>query len=89
MLTVEASSAIRPLDTVRIHASRKGTLCVRDALGREYVRRPARRVVRIQAAGALGTHVVHLEDKTGRVAETTAFRVDCQTGIDDAGGRFR
>ena len=88
MIGIEPSSA-RPLDRLTVTAPFEGTVSVRDALGREYVRRPAGKAVRFQAAGALGNHVVHLEDAAGTIVETATFRVDCETGIDDAGGQFK
>ncbi|HRT96772.1 MAG TPA: hypothetical protein P5532_20310, partial [Planctomycetota bacterium] len=84
-----APGCVKPLDYVTIRASSPGALSVRDGLGREYVRRKAGKATAFQAAGALGNHVVALEDANGRLIETATFRVDCQTEIEDAGGEFK
>jgi hypothetical protein len=62
---------------------------VRDGAGRVYVREPAKGGVKFVVAGALGTHLLTLEDRAGKTVQTAAFTVQCQTGIDDEGGRFR
>jgi hypothetical protein len=87
-VATSSSQAVQPLDRVTITASSKGVISVCDGLGREYVRRRAAKRIRFTVAGSLGNHVVRLECPDGRVVESTSFRVDCQTRIDDAGGRF-
>mgnify|MGYP000188672043 CR=1 FL=1 len=82
-------TSVKPLNEVVVQAPPRGTLSVRDGLGREYVRQKAGRAVAFEAAGALGNHVVALEDANGRIVETTTFRVDCQTEIEDADGEFK
>ncbi len=92
MLTLETASsgrAVEPLEKVTVSADAAGTLVVLDGQGREYLRRRAGRRVAFAAAGALGRHEVRLEDAEGRLIERTEFHVDCQTAIEDAGGRFR
>jgi len=88
MMEIKPDS-VKPLDRVTVSASARGVVSVCDSLGREYVRSPAGRTVRFQAAGALGNHAVHLEDAAGRILETATFRVDCETSVDDAGGHFK
>jgi hypothetical protein len=79
----------RPLDLVEVECSPGGTIAVRDGLGREYFRRRTTGALRFRAGGALGRHCVERLDSKGRVEETLNVMVDCQSGIDDAGGKFR
>jgi len=91
MLRIEPKAGtdfFEPLEEVTVTCSGKGTLSVRDALGREYVRRPARPRVRFAVGGALGYQQVTLEDGDGKVISAVPLPVDCRTRIDDAGGRF-
>lgn len=83
-----ANNPIRPLDNVTIDGARGAMLSVRDGEGREYARVPAdgRAVVRV--SGSLGTHVVFVLDREGRVVDQSSFRVDCMSWIDDEGGRY-
>jgi len=41
--------SVKPLDRVEVACMEQGTVSVRDALGREYVRRPAGAVARTEA----------------------------------------
>lgn len=89
MLEVKAERReIRPLDRVSIHGAEGGTVSVRDAMGREYYRAPAAGEVAFRVSGALGHHVVFIEDDEGRLVASTGFRVDCRTEVEDEGGRF-
>ncbi len=77
-----------PLDIVRIAPEAEGTFSVRDGLNREYSNLPADQPAEVVVAGALGVHrVLHL-DPEGRLLDEAVFRVDCETEIDDEGGRF-
>ena len=88
MLEIGQRKRFLPLERVTVRGADGGTVSVRDGGGREYVRVAAGRRVAFEAGGSLGTHLVALEDASGRVVETATFEVDCQTGIDDKGGRF-
>jgi hypothetical protein len=88
MLQVKTEQAVvKPLDEVTIAGVDTGAIVVRDGAGREYLRAAAEEFT-FRAAGALGTQTVVHEDADGRTLATGVFRVDCETGIDDAGGRF-
>jgi len=90
MLTVEADvEPVRPLDVVRVFGAEGAFVAARDAAGREYFRAPAEGDVCFGVSGALGCHTVFVEDAVGRVVESTSFVVDCETEVDDEGGRFR
>ncbi len=89
MLKVKAEEhTAKPLDRVTVEGTAGGVVSVRDAMGREYVRAPGASEVRFRVSGALGHHLVFLEDDAGKIRETTSFRVDCRTEIEDEGGRF-
>lgn len=84
------SDVFEPLDVVGLTCSKTDgcTVSVRDGLGRIYLRQPAQARMGFLAGGALGTHLVVLEDPNGRELASARFRVDCRTEIDDRGGRF-
>jgi len=88
MLEIGKRKRLLPLERVTVLGAGSGTISVRDGEGREYVRIAARQRVTFRAGGALGTHLVALENASGRIVETATFKVDCKTGIDDRGGRF-
>lgn len=79
---------VRPLDTVTVHGAEGGTLAVRDAQGREYVRMPAAEGASFRVSGALGKQIITHEDESGKVLDTGSFTVDCATGIEDEGGKY-
>jgi len=92
MLRVQKESRkpyVRPLDEVTVSGADDGVVVVRDGSGVEYHRADARDPFRFHAAGALGTHTVLYLDRAGKLLDSAAFRLDCRTGIDDEGGRFR
>ncbi len=84
----EDTDFFEPLEKVTVTCSGTGTLSVRDSLGREYVRRPARARNRFAVGGAIGCQQVALEDAEGRTLCAVPLPVDCRTQIDDTGGRF-
>jgi hypothetical protein len=78
-----------PLDEIRVTGLRSGVLVVRDGAGRAYVRQTARPGTRFVVAGALGTHLVSVEDKNGKASgPAVPFSVRCETRIEDSGGRY-
>jgi len=90
MLRIEAESTpVLPLDTVSVRGADEGHIVVTDGEGREYVRAEAVEGFAFQVGGALGRHMVHHEDAEGRLIAAIGFEVDCETAIDDEGGRFK
>lgn len=83
------STITRPLESVTIPKAGPGTFSVRDGQGREYLRVPSDRDAEFTVGGALGSHTVFHLDRDGRVLDSASFRVDCETEIDDDGGRFK
>lgn len=79
---------IEPLERLTLLGAEEGTVSVRDGMGREYLRTPARSPLTFTVGGALGYHQVTLEDAAGCVKERLTFRVTAQTRIADAGGEF-
>ncbi len=88
----DADKEFQPLDLVRVRSDIPGVIVVNDGMMREYARLATAGpdnggIFRI--SGAVGTHVLVLEDKDGGVRDRVAFRVTCRTVIDDEGGEFR
>lgn len=84
-----AGHVFAPMDTITLDgAATAGLVSVRDGLGREYLRRPAVAGLSFAVAGALGTHLVTLQDAAGATPQTLAFRVDTKTQLYDAGGTY-
>ncbi len=72
-----------PLETVTIACDARGEISVRDGWGREYFRAAAEKNIEFTAAGALGRHLVLLENQAGRVVDSLGFNVNCRTEIVD------
>jgi hypothetical protein len=92
MLGIEGlvrGTSFKPLESIVLTGAPQGTVSVRDGAGNEYVRRSARDPLRFKAAGALGNHIVILEDAEGRLEQTACFSVECTTEIRDARGAFK
>lgn len=85
MLNIKNGKNFEPLQSVEIESTGGTAVSLRDGQGREYFRGEtgSHSVV---ISGALGTHLLFLEDKNGKIIEETAFRVDCDTLIDDESG---
>ncbi|WP_263373278.1 hypothetical protein [Granulicella aggregans] len=88
-LSPEPLSPFRPLDDIHVNSVVVGRLEVRDGDHQVYFRSDAAKSFQFAAAGALGTHSVTLIDAEGRVLSRRLFQLDCQTDIDDEGGKFR
>lgn len=90
MLKIKSENQrIAPLDEVRITGAGDNTVSVRDSEGREYARGKAPRAgLRVRVGGSLGTHVVLLHNRSGRVVDQATFKVDCSSWIHDDGNRF-
>jgi hypothetical protein len=79
----------KPLDGILLPAGGSGRISVRDGEGHEYASAPADKDFELIVGGALGSHTVfHLDDE-GRIIDSASFRVDCETEIEDEGGRFK
>ena len=83
-VTREASS-VSPLDRLTIFSQPGGTILVRDSRGREYFRGASSFSQSVAAGGACGTHTAVLYDRRGKPVDSTSFRVEARTGIDDGG----
>jgi hypothetical protein len=78
-----------PLDTVTVLDAPGSAVSVRDAKGREIVRKPSGAVVRFAAGGAAGSQTIRALDAAGRELASLAFRLEPKTRIADRGGRMR
>ena len=78
----------KPLEKVTVIGAPKGVLVARDGLNREYARIKGGGNITFKVAGALGTHSVSVEDDEGKVLDSAIFKADCQTEINDEGGKF-
>ena len=85
MLRIGNGKTFEPLELVEIEAAGGAQVSLRDAQGREYFRAESGNHS-VVVSGALGTHLVFLEDERGKIIEETTFRVDCDTQIDDESG---
>ena len=81
-VTLEVSSA-RPLDRLTILSRAGGVISVRDSHGREYLRTPSSPSLTFTAAGAGGKQTVTLFDRRGKPVDSTSFRLEAVTSIDD------
>lgn len=84
----EGGGPFAPLVPVVVNSPKAGTLAVRDGLGREYVRIPIKGAVTFATGGALGNHLVTLENRKGQVLDVASFRLAAQTEIRDRGGAY-
>lgn len=71
-----------------ITAAEPGQIRVYDGEGRLYHQSPDHKTT-VTISGAIGTHVVTRHDTAGVEQERTTFKVNCQTSLDDEGGRFK
>lgn len=78
-----------PLEELTLIASESGAISVRDALGREYVRRAIETHATFLVSGALGTHTASLLDAQGKTKASLHFPVSARTLIEDEGGHFQ
>ncbi|MGF1483494.1 MAG: hypothetical protein ACFBZ8_03925 [Opitutales bacterium] len=92
---VPAQFEYAPLDTLTLKlpaeiSTAAKSLSVFDAAGRTYFEASLSddSEVAFRVSGALGTHTCLLLDATQSVVGLTTFRTNCQTRIDDEGGRF-
>ncbi len=91
MLRIETEgnpARFAPLDEVTVTGADEGTLMVRDGRDRQYLRADAADPFTFRASGALGTQTVLHLDADRTPAGSAAFALDCQTHLDDEGGRF-
>ncbi len=78
-----------PLDTITLSDLNCASVSVRDGLGREYVNVPVDGDVSFCVAGALGAQTIFALDGDGKIIDSTAIRVDCQTAMQENTGVFR
>jgi len=71
-----------------LDAGSDGTIAVVDGHGTKYFSAPANKKLSFAVGGALGNHVVLLENKKGELLDVASFPVDCKTGISDEKGEF-
>ncbi|MFW5828647.1 MAG: hypothetical protein ACOCXA_00150 [Planctomycetota bacterium] len=87
MISLDTAAVTTPLSTVTASAPGAAVLLLQDGAGRIYARATGERL-RATIAGALGHHLLIAQDGQGRELDRRAFRVDCQSGIQDAEGRY-
>ncbi|MFW6304087.1 MAG: hypothetical protein ACOC2L_05640, partial [Candidatus Sumerlaeota bacterium] len=80
---------LKPLDTIELASDQVGKLLVRDGKARAYFEQDFEKSAELKVSGALGTHLVQIQDSEDRVIEETTFNVDCQTFIRDKGDKFK
>ncbi|MFN8254404.1 MAG: hypothetical protein U0W24_01865 [Bacteroidales bacterium] len=85
MMTTVSSGIVKPLENVKIICPAKGTLLVKDADKREYVHVQASLINIITVCGTTGWHTAILLNNKGEVIDSTKFRVEAKTSIDDGG----
>jgi len=87
LLILKSSGIIQPLEKVFVTCKAEGTISVSDAIGREYIRKPADHLVSFVAGGSPGAHQISFTDKKGSLIGTASFILEAKTMVDD-GGEF-
>ena len=77
--------SVKPLDKAIVVCKSPGTVVIKDAQGREYVRTLAATRISISVAGTTGFHTAFLLDKKGNLLDSAQFNVEAETQIDDGG----
>lgn len=77
--------SVKPLDKAIVVCKSPGTVVIKDAQGREYVRTPAATRISISVAGTTGFHTAFLLDKKGNILDSAQFKVEAETQIEDGG----
>ena len=77
-----------PLEKVTISVEKVGKLSVLDAKGREYFTSESKNAEFI-VSGALGYHLILLKDRKDRMIDLAAFKVDCESNIEDESGKYK
>lgn len=88
ILTEKKGTAYKPLQELTIDAGSNGTISVMDGYGRKYFTASAQNKLHFLVGGALGTHVILLKSRQGRLLDVVSFRMDCKTEIQDKKGEF-
>lgn len=78
----------KPLETIRIETPKADSFTVYDAKTRPYFQSDLP-IAKVPISGALGYHTVMARDRKGRLVDITAFKVDCESDIEDASGRYK
>lgn len=82
----------RPLERVMLQnlPEQAATLVVYDAEGRAYHTESLKgKETSVTIAGSLGTQIIQLIDESGKLLAQRFIRVDCETAIEDEGGKFQ
>ena len=79
------AASVPPLDSVTLVGRPGGTVTVKDARGREYLRTKFSSAITFLAGGTPGTQTVTLINDGGKTAGSTTFRVEARTEITDGG----
>jgi hypothetical protein len=82
---IQPLNDVRPLDEVTVKCVGTGTLSVKDAIGREYVKISAASIVTFYAGGTAGKQSITLTDKKGKAMTSATFNMVPVTIIDDGG----
>ncbi|NJM93785.1 MAG: hypothetical protein HC842_03210, partial [Cytophagales bacterium] len=83
------SGVYKPLKTIIIQGKGKGELRVLDGRAQTYFKASFEGRAEFIAGGALGTHIVQLVDKKGRLLDQASFTVQTRTHIKDSGREFK
>lgn len=80
---------LKPLQKLNMTASEGHAVKIFDGNGNEYVHSETDGSLEFTIGGALGSHIVLLLDKKGRIIDGAAFKVDAKTEIEDEHEEFR
>jgi hypothetical protein len=87
MIAITPDEAAEPLQTVCARSENAHMLRIYDGMGRMYAQSPGPEA-RFVVSGALGHHVIAAFDAEGQELERISLRVDCESDIEDKGGRY-
>ncbi len=87
-IKVSRKHAFKPLETIKAVSEKPGTMVVLDGMGREYFR-TEQGEAEFMVSGALGYHLIILQDKKGRLTDMASFRADCKTELEDSTGKYK
>lgn len=78
-------SEYRPLDVLTVSTLSKGLIILQDAKGEIYFQQEGYPNVplEIKISGALGTHIISIIDRKGKLVDRKFLQVNCQTSVED------
>ncbi len=79
----------QPLSSISIQSDKKGIIKVYDSEGNIYYTSDLGNEFSFVIGGALGVHVVFLEDQKGNAQDLAMFKVNCKTAINDENGKYK